>query len=76
MKVTLENTTTIVELDGATARVWEGVTESGIPIHAYIVRVAVEEGRDQADYRKFEEELRKCRPPTPAIASIPLSLIL
>jgi hypothetical protein len=41
LKLILENTSKIVELNGVPARVWEGKTESGIACHAFITRVAV-----------------------------------
>ena len=41
MKLILENTSKLVELNGVPARIWEGKTESGIACHAFITRVAV-----------------------------------
>lgn len=77
MKVTLDSTTKIVELtlNGQTlpARIWEGHTESGIPCHAYITRIAVHEDLDAS---QFERELQEHRRATPAIEAIPLRLIL
>lgn len=78
MKVKLESTTKIVELttkDGGTcqARIWEGVTESGIAVHAYITRIAVGEGEDCT---QFEVELQECAKPSAAIEAIPLRMIL
>ncbi len=73
MKLTIENTTKIVELDGVPARVWEGHSESGIPVHCYVVRVGVAEDQDRA---QFERELTETRPPSPAVEAIPLRLIL
>jgi hypothetical protein len=36
MKVTLESTTKIVDINnGVKARLWEGRTESGIEVHAF-----------------------------------------
>jgi hypothetical protein len=77
LKITLESTTKIVEL--ATGRVpvhvriWEGHTESGIPVHAYIARVAAPQDADQS---QFQRELQECRAPSAAVAAIPLRLIL
>jgi len=34
----LTSTSKVVELDGVPARVWEGATESGIAVHAFVVR--------------------------------------
>lgn len=77
MIVTLESTDKIVELvvngQAVPARIWEGKTASGIPCHAYITRIAV---APELDSSQFERELRECRPATPAIAAIPLRLIL
>lgn len=77
MIVTLESTDKIVEIvvDGKTvpARIWEGTTDSGIACHAYVTRIAV---ANDLDSSQFERELRECRPATPAIAAIPLRLIL
>ena len=45
MKVTLESTSKITTLvvngEDVPARIWEGKTESGIPCHAFITRIAV-----------------------------------
>lgn len=53
------------------ARIWEGTTDSGIPVHCYITRVAI--ARDQ-DASQFERELLEQR--DAAIAAIPTRLIL
>ncbi|MGC1781237.1 MAG: hypothetical protein WA708_01825 [Acidobacteriaceae bacterium] len=78
MKVQLESTTKVVEFttkDGGTcqARIWEGVTESGIPVHAYVTRIAVGEDEDTG---QFERELTECAKPSAAIEAIPLRMIL
>lgn len=77
MKITIENTTKIVELciDGrlVPARIWEGRTESGIPVHCYVTRIAVHKDEDAAG---FERELKEQRAPSAAVEAIPLRLIL
>lgn len=78
MKITIESTTTIIELimpNGARvpARIWEGHTESGIPIHCYVTRVAVSAS---ADTSEFERELQEQSAPSPDIREIPLRMIL
>lgn len=76
MNVTLRSTTKIVEVEVngevLPARIWEGATESGIPVHAYITRIAVER---LADASEFERELRECAAPSLAIASLPTRLV-
>lgn len=53
MKITLESTREIVNVNGARARVWEGETERGVKIVAFITRIAV---RSDADNSQFELE--------------------
>lgn len=74
MRLHIESTTKVVHLDGVPARVWEGHTDSGIPVHCYITRVAV---RDDADLSQFEAELESHRTPVNAdVAALPNRLIL
>jgi hypothetical protein len=73
MQITLRSTTKIVHLNGVPARIWEGTTEFGIPMHAYITRVAVE--KDQ-DTRAFEGELESHDAPSVELERIPLRMII
>jgi hypothetical protein len=79
VKAMIESTSKVVELDARDrkgifqARIWEGVTESGIPFHAFIVRVAVEKDSDNS---QFETELKETKAPTTATQSWPLRMIL
>lgn len=78
LRIYINSTTKVVDLNhGVKARIWEGVTESGIPIHCYVTRIAVADAVDKPDVaRMFEAELTECRPPTPAIDAIPARLAL
>lgn len=77
MKLQLESTTKTVELvvNGVSvpARIWEGTTESGIPVHAFITRVAV---KPDQPLEQFELELKSCCAPSREVESYPLRLIL
>jgi hypothetical protein len=73
MKITVENTSKIVELNGVPARIWEGHTDSGIPVHCYVTRIAV---ANKADISQFEAELYEVRAPSADLEAIPLRLIL
>lgn len=73
MKITIESTTKIVELDGVPARVWEGRTESGIAVICYVTRVQVDKS---ADCSQFERELQEQRAPSPEARAIPTRLVL
>jgi hypothetical protein len=86
MEVTLEPTSKIVSLQvdvtGVThsmpARIWEGVTDQGTPVHAYVTRIcpSVREPLPEHIAKEFEASLKETRAPTPGIAAIPLRLIL
>ena len=74
MNVQLKSTTKIVELNGVPARVWEGVTESGIECHAFITRIAV---ADFLNTEEFEKELKECEPPSEKVnEAYPLRMVL
>jgi hypothetical protein len=71
MKVELESTTKIVELQTPKgtipARLWEGMTANGIRCHAFITRIAVHKDDDAAE---FERDLQEHAPPTPELARV------
>ena len=73
MKITLENTTRIVTVNGVPARIWEGMTASGVRVHAFITRIAV---ASTDDTTQFEAELQESRAPSPEARAIPLRMIL
>lgn len=70
----LRPTTKLIELNGVPARVWEGETAAGVPVHAFITRVAVKEGLDDSELRAA---LERCPAPRdPEVASYPARLVL
>jgi hypothetical protein len=77
MKVILQPTSKIVSLIvggyPVPARIWEGVTGAGIPVHAFIVRIAC---RGDADASELAAELEEQRAPSAEVAAIPLRLII
>lgn len=73
MKITIEQTTKIVQLNGVPARIWEGHTETGIPVHVFITRIATHKDNDR---EQFERELQECRTPSKDIQSYDLRLLL
>lgn len=87
MKITIESTDKITSLEiregrhgiSMPARIWEGHTESGIPVHVFVTRIAptVEDKPENANkFREFERDLKETRKPSVEIAAIPLRLIL
>lgn len=73
MEILLHQTTKIVELNGVSARIWEGHTAGGIAVHTYITRIAVANTEDQ---QEFEAELEAMAPPSVDVAAIPLRLLI
>ena len=73
MKITIESTTKIVELDGIPARIWEGQTDNGIPVIAFIPRIATPDLHRAKD---FAVQLQDCRAPLPVGSAIASDLVL
>jgi len=71
-RLTLEATTELVTLDGVVARVWEGHTAKGTPVHAFIVRVGVHEDEDQLEF----QHLAACRAPSAELPRYPARMTL
>jgi hypothetical protein len=73
MKVELTSTTMIVELNGVPARIWEGKTDTGIPVYAFIARICAP---SEADQTQFRAELRQCLPPSAELRGIAMWMML
>ncbi|MCR4332216.1 MAG: hypothetical protein NUV34_05860 [Sulfuricaulis sp.] len=74
MEVMLRSTDRIVKVNDVPARVWEGETESGIPVICLITRVAVPEGQDQT---QFKIELKEhVAPSAQAVQAFPLRFVI
>jgi len=73
VKIVIESTTKVVELNGVPARVWEGGTETGIPVIVFVTRIAVARTEDTAE---FERDLAEQRAPSPEVESWPARLVL
>ena len=69
----MEPTTKFVHLNGVPARIWEGETENGIKVHAFITRIAVREGDDASE---LEAALKEQRKPSPEVEAIPFRMVL
>lgn len=74
MKIEIESTTKIVKLNGVPARVWEGKTESGIKVHCFVTRIAIDKNEERIG--EFQNELQEQKPPSKAIEAYPFNMIL
>jgi hypothetical protein len=80
LKITLESTDRLVRITGrdcptdceVPGRVWEGTTESGIPVVCVITRIAT----DSPDQTQFQKELQECEAPTKRADVFPLRMII
>lgn len=74
MKITIENTSKVVQVNGVPARVWEGQTDTGIPVYCLVTRIAVHNSQDCS---QFERELQEQRAPSAEVSEVfPARLIL
>lgn len=73
VKITIESTAKIVQLNGVNRRVWEGKTEPGIQMIAFIPGIVARKGEDVA---LFEAERSQLREPSAEVAAIPARLSL
>lgn len=82
MKITIHSTTQVVQLQTPQgvipARIWEGTTDNGVPVHAFITRICPSIPKPVPDnlVAEFERDLQECEEPTALMQSIPLRLIL
>lgn len=84
LKITITSTSKIVGLSRPgsgelPARLWEGTTEDGIPVHCYVTRICPAIPADvlpKAVAAAFERELQVCAEPTEMVAAIPARMIL
>jgi hypothetical protein len=60
MKITITSTDKLTTMEGVSVRVWEGVTEAGIPCKVFVHRLAVALAENAAE---FERELKEEVPP-------------
>jgi hypothetical protein len=74
MKITIESTSKIVDLDGVPGRVWEGVSEGGVKVICFITRIVAQ--TTGQDLKQLEAELQEQRVPSEEAKAIPLRLIL
>jgi hypothetical protein len=74
MKLTISSTSQIVTVNGSIqARVWEGKTESGIPVQCLIAQIAVDVNLRQED---FERELKETESPAPSVSAFPFPSVI
>lgn len=73
MKQSLESTDKLVTFNNVPARIWEGQSESGIKVQAFLTRIAIQEGENTV---QFEKELQQVQPPSEAAMAIPLRMII
>ena len=84
MRITIEPTSKIVQLqtigaESIPARIWEGVTDRGTPVHCYVTRICPSidiANLPQSVIDEFEANLEETRAPSEYVAPIPMRLIL
>lgn len=59
MKITIESTDQLAWISGVECRIWQGLSESGVPVYCYIPLIAVPPNHDD---EAFQRELRETEP--------------
>ena len=60
MKIELEPTADIQEVNGNSCRIWEGKTDKGVPVKAWVATVSPQT-HDEAVNAEFARELREVK---------------
>ena len=76
MKIEVTSTEKIVQLNGMPARLWEGKTESGIPVHCFIPLIAPTIPPLDARQKEFLAELKQTKAPSAEMDAYPARLVL
>ena len=86
MKITIEQTDEIMLIEDSEhggmvrARLWQGETDSGIPVHCFVTLIAPTVPESDPDIEtkaaQFGAELQRVHPKRPEIGPIPLRMIL
>jgi len=66
VKLTIEPTPQLVELGGQRCRIWEGSTEAGTRVVAFIARVGVPKDASPEEMARFDRELTEAPLRAPA----------
>jgi len=73
MKIEIESTDKVTEIDGVQVRLWNGTTDQGVKCLVFVHRLAVKYLQDQS---QFQKELKEMQAPVSIERVIPLSQIL
>ena len=73
MKMTIESTPEMRTLNGIICRIWQGKTEHGAEVIAFIPSVAVNTSQRTEE---FERDLNEHVAPRPEICAFPLRMVL
>jgi len=73
MKIEIESTDKVTEIDGVQVRLWKGITEQNIECLVFVHRLAVKNIQDQS---QFQKELKEIQWQVSSERIIPLSKIL
>lgn len=60
MRILIESTDELTEIDGVPVRYWQGTTEDGVPCKVFVHLIAVHK---DADAREFLAKLKEQLPP-------------
>lgn len=74
MKITVESTAQVDTVEGASARVWEGSTDKGVPIKVWIAVISPQT-HDEEAHAQFVQELQELKG-TRTLSSFDIRLVI
>lgn len=72
MELKVESTSRTIVYDGVPCRLWEGLSEKGVPVFMLVVATVVPSAFEQSE---FDRALRRFKPPSPFARSLPINLL-
>ena len=75
MKLILSPTATIQSVDGVPHRIWEGTTDKGVPVKAW-VRMVQPQTHDEAALADFDRQLKALPEPQKTVVITDLRFVL
>lgn len=76
MKMTIESTAELVDINGVPARIWQGESDSGTPVIAFVTRIAVPEDAGEQAHAQFAAELQQHAVPRAAVQTLPTRMLI
>jgi hypothetical protein len=76
MKITMESTSKIVDVNGVPSRLWDGVTSEGVRCDCFVSLIQVAAGEDQSRFQAEFHEMLLTQDEEPMVEAIDLRFLI